>query len=153
MTSQWHHSKMSLCANDLMLYRPIYSATDHICWYWQLRVWSDDDLLIKMQIYAWLDIYLQKKATIPVAPHKSKQACMESWCTPTRVWVTNFHSELVYGSQWSKWVYYTKRCIPLLILYHSCKCTWLISIHIWSTQHLYETPTNKDSSESAEVCT
>ena len=52
----------------------------------------------------------------------------------------------------NKWVFYTESSIPLQIVHHSCNCTWLISVRIWSMQHLYGTPTNRDLSTLWREC-
>ena len=52
----------------------------------------------------------------------------------------------------NKWVFFTGSFIPLQILQHSCNCTWPTSVHIWSKQHLYGIPTNKDLSTPLREC-
>ena len=54
--------------------------------------------------------------------------------------------------QGNKWVYYTESSIPLQIRHHSCNCTWLTSVHIWSTQCLYGIPINRDLSTPWREC-
>ena len=52
----------------------------------------------------------------------------------------------------NKWVFFIGSFIPLQILQHSCNCTWPTTVHIWSTQHLYGLPTNKDLSTPLREC-
>ena len=54
--------------------------------------------------------------------------------------------------QGNKWVFYTESSNPLEILHHSCNCTWLTSVHIWSMQHLYGILTNRDLSTPLREC-
>ena len=83
-----------------------------------------------------------------------------------RVWLTSILSwsmqvsKLKYAKkQDNKWVFCTERSIPLQTLHHSDSCTYSLHpyVHIWSMEHLYGTPTNRNlyqlPGESAEVCT
>ena len=62
---------MSLYADDLMLYRPIYSATDYYLLQMDidnLCVWSDDNLLkFNGRKYKYMIISRRKQPSLPVS--------------------------------------------------------------------------------------
>ena len=92
-------STMSIYSDDLVLYRPIHSATDYhllqididnIC------VWSDDNhLKFNGRKCKYMIITRRKQPSLPVTPLKIKQTCLERvhsyrylgvWLTPSLNW-------------------------------------------------------------------
>jgi len=102
----------------------------------------------------------RKQPSLPVTPLKIKQTCMERvhsykylgvWLTSTLNWSMQV-SEVCKNARQQVGILYQKfyssaNTSTLLQLY-----TWLTSVHIWSTQHLYGIPTNKDLSTSLREC-
>jgi len=81
---------MSLFADDLMLYRPIYSATDYHLLQMdidKLSVWSDNNLLkFNGRKCKYMTISRRKQPSLPFTPLKIKQTCMERvHCSPAEL--------------------------------------------------------------------
>ena len=76
---------MSLYADDLMLYCPIYSAANHMIHWLQmdidnLCVWSDNKLLrFNGRKCKYMIIARRKQPSLPITPLKIKQICMEMY--------------------------------------------------------------------------
>ena len=137
MISHWFHCQTALLlyADDLMLYRPIYSATDYHSSQMDidnLCVWSDDNLLKFNGRKCKYTIISLRKPSLPVVPLKIKQTCMEKVHSYKYlgVWLTSTKSLKYAKKLGNKWVFYSKSSIHLQILQHSCNCTWLTSVHI-----------------------